>query len=90
MSAPPSPRRRRAARSAWTAATSTRSCPEPESLAEQIRSGALPPRQALPSQARPARDYGVSRERGRKVIQLPEAGMVETARGRGAFVRPVV
>jgi hypothetical protein len=61
-----------------------------EYLLEQIRSGTLRPGQALPSQARLARDHGVSRERVRKAIaKLGEGGLVETVRGRGTFVRPV-
>ncbi len=59
-----------------------------EALLEQIHQGVLRPGEALPSQARLADDHGVSRERVRKVIaKLGEAGLVETVRGRGTFVR---
>jgi GntR family transcriptional regulator, transcriptional repressor for pyruvate dehydrogenase complex len=59
-----------------------------EDLSERIRQGVLRPGQAIPSQAALAREYGVSRERVRKVIaKLGESGLVETVRGCGSFVR---
>lgn len=57
-------------------------------IEQQIRSGAIPPRAALPAIGRLAEEYGVARMtiiRATKV--LAERGLVVILSGRGTFVR---
>jgi GntR family transcriptional regulator, transcriptional repressor for pyruvate dehydrogenase complex len=58
-----------------------------DSLAEQIRSGALPPGSKLPSEFELTQTQGVSRTVVREaILRLQASGLVETRQGIGTFV----
>jgi GntR family transcriptional regulator, transcriptional repressor for pyruvate dehydrogenase complex len=58
-------------------------------LAESIRSFALRPGEKLPTETEIVRNFGVSRTVVREAISsLQAAGLIETRRGIGSFVRP--
>jgi DNA-binding transcriptional regulator YhcF (GntR family) len=57
-------------------------------LRDQIQSGALAPGEPLPSELRPAQQYGISRTSVRQAIgHLRTEGLVTVDRPRGTFVR---
>jgi DNA-binding GntR family transcriptional regulator len=57
-------------------------------LTERIQSGVYPPGTQLPSNARLRESFGVSQMVVRLALdRLKERGLVETAPGRGVFVR---
>jgi GntR family transcriptional regulator len=57
-------------------------------LREQVQSGELPPRSALPSESYLQQEQGVSRGTVRMAVGvLRDEGLVVTIAGRGTFVR---
>ncbi|MFI6452244.1 winged helix-turn-helix domain-containing protein [Streptosporangium amethystogenes] len=57
-------------------------------LRAQITSGAIPPGRHLPSQTELEQTYPLSRNTIKKALDvLKSEGLVETARGRGLFVK---
>ncbi|MCG8549901.1 MAG: amidohydrolase family protein [Desulfobacterales bacterium] len=58
-------------------------------ISKKIREGVFPPGSKLPSEARIAVEFGVSRTAVREAIaSLRQDGYVETQQGKGAFVSP--
>lgn len=57
-------------------------------IEEKIRSGALPPDRAVPSESRIAQIWNVSRDTARRATRiLVERGLVYTVVGKGSYVR---
>jgi GntR family transcriptional regulator len=58
-----------------------------DALRQQIRSGEIPPRRALPSKLRLEQELGVSSKTIDAALELLKAdGLVETVRGKGIYV----
>lgn len=59
-----------------------------DDLRRRIGSGEFPPGAPLPSLAALSAEYGVGRTTARKAVaELREAGLVESVRGWGTFVK---
>lgn len=57
-------------------------------LREQIRSGAIPPRHAVPSKARLRQELGISSRTVDEAMRiLKDEGLVEAVKGKGLYVR---